>query len=89
MGPRLTLFSTPLLTPLMSRPLKNCFYRHFGVSESLGCTRRGRTLRKDAFLPSKYLLSAFYNIPPPSKNLVFTKKPYRRLLRTLLRSTYC
>ena len=40
------------------------------------------------FLPSKRLLSAFYKTPPsknPSKNLVFTENPYRRLLRTLLR----
>ena len=38
------------------------------------------------------LLSAFYKTLPsknPSKNLVFTENPYRRLLRTLLRSTYC
>ena len=37
----------------------------------LGCTRRGRTLRKGLFLPSKHLVSAFYNTPPstnPSKN---------------------
>ena len=33
MGPLLTLFSTPLPTPLLTRPLKNYFYRHFGVSE--------------------------------------------------------
>ena len=52
----------------------------------------GRTLRKDVFLPSKHLLSAFYKTLPsknPSKNLFFTKNPYRRLLRTLLRSNYC
>ena len=38
------------------------------------------------------LLSAFHKKLPsknPSKNLVFTENPYRRLLRTLLRSTYC
>ena len=49
----------------------------------------GRTLRKDVFLPSKHLLSAIYETLPsksPSKNLVSTKNPYRRLLRTLLRS---
>ena len=43
----------------------------------------GRTLRKDVFLPSKRLLSAFYTTLPskhPSKNLVFTENPYRRLL---------
>ena len=31
-GPLLTLFSNLLPTPLLTRPLKNCFYRHFGVS---------------------------------------------------------
>ena len=48
----------------------------------LGCTRRGRTLRKDVFLPSKHHLSALYKTPPsknPSKNLVFTENPYRCL----------
>ena len=33
MGPLLTLFSNPLPTPLLTRPLKNYFYRHFGVFE--------------------------------------------------------
>ena len=33
MGPLLTLFSNPLPTPLLTRPLKNYFYRHFGVSD--------------------------------------------------------
>ena len=37
----------------------------------------GRTLRKDVFLPSKHLLSAFYKTLP-SKNLVFTESPYGR-----------
>ena len=40
-------------------------------------------------MPCKRLLSAFYKTLPsknPSKNLVFTENPYRRLLRTLLRS---
>ena len=32
-GPLLTLFSNPLPTPLLTRPLKNYFYRHFGVSD--------------------------------------------------------
>ena len=32
-GPLLTLFSNPLPTPLLTRPLKNDFYHHFGVSE--------------------------------------------------------
>ena len=31
----MTLFSNPLPTPLLTRPLKNYFYRHFGVSESM------------------------------------------------------
>ena len=35
MGPLLTLFSNPLPTPLLTRPLKNYFYRHFGVSDTL------------------------------------------------------
>ena len=38
----------------------------------IGCTQRGRTLRKGVFLPSKHLLRAFYDTPPsknPSKNL--------------------
>ena len=42
------------------------------------CTRRGLTLRKDVFLPSKHLPSAFYETLPsenPSKNLVFTENP--------------
>ena len=60
---------------------------------SVGCTRRGSYSAKGVFLPSKRLLSAFYNSPPlsknPSKNLVFTEIPYKRLLRTLLRSTFC
>ena len=50
--------------------------------------RGGRTLRKDVLLPSKHLLSAFYKTLPsknPSQNLVFTKNPYR----CLLRSTCC
>ena len=54
------------------------------------CTRKaGCTLRRGAFLPSKHLLSAFYETLPsknPSKNLTFTESPYRHLLRTLLRS---
>ena len=29
-----------------------------------GARQGGRTLRKGVFLPSKHLLSAFYNIPP-------------------------
>ena len=33
MGPLLNLFSNPLPTPLLTRPLKNSFYHHFGVSE--------------------------------------------------------
>ena len=50
------------------------------------------TLRNDVFLPSKHLLCAFYETLPsknPPKNLVFTDNPYRRLLRTLLRSAHC
>ena len=33
MGSLLTLFSNPLLTPFLTRPLKIYFYCHFGVSE--------------------------------------------------------
>ena len=29
----MTLFSNPLQTPLLTRPHKNDFYRHFGVSD--------------------------------------------------------
>ena len=58
-------------------------------SPKVGCTRKGPYSAKDVFLPSKHLLSAFYETKNPSKNLVFTKNPYKRLLRTLLRSTYC
>ena len=32
-GSLLTLFSNPLPPPFLTRPLKNDFYRHFGVSE--------------------------------------------------------
>ena len=49
---------------------------------------KGVVLRKDVFLPSKHLLSAFYKTlasKNPSKNLVFAKNPYKRLVRTLLR----
>ena len=38
----------------------------------MGCTRRGRTLRKDLFLPSKHLLSSFSSkntSKNPSQNL--------------------
>ena len=58
-----------------------------------GAREGGRTLRKGVFLPSKHLPSAFYEMLPsknPSKNLVFTEEnPYRRRLRTLLRSSCC
>ena len=49
-----------------------------------GAREGGHTLRKDVFLHSKHLLSAFYKTLPsknPSKNLVFAENPYRRLLR--------
>ena len=43
MGPLLTLFPNPLPTPFLTRPLKNYFYRHFGVSKkkSKGFSLRG------------------------------------------------
>ena len=47
--------------------------RSFGHYYKVGCTRGGRTLRKDVFLPSKHFLSAFYKTLPfknPSKNLL-------------------
>ena len=49
MGPLLTLFPNPLLTPLLTRPLKNYFYRHFGVSE----------------LPAIFFLEMSRGTPPP------------------------
>ena len=42
------------------------------LAEDKSARKRGRTLRKGVFLPSKHLLSAFYDTPPsknPSKNL--------------------
>ena len=48
------------------------------VAWEWGAREAGRALRKDMFLPSKHLLSAFYKTPPsknPSKNLVFTENP--------------
>ena len=67
-----------------------------------GAREGGRTLRKDVFLPSRHLLSAFYKTLP-SKNLVFTENPLQapsknpsekhllleNLLRTLLRVACC
>ena len=52
----------------------------FPGAAKVGCTRRGRTLRKDVLLPSKHLLSDFSKTLPsknPSKNLVFTENPYK------------
>ena len=44
-----------------------------------GAREGGRTLQRDAFLPSKHLLSAFYktfpSTNPPSKNLVCAENP--------------
>ena len=71
-------------------PIRTFNFQVTGTSE-WGEREGGRTLRKDVFLPSKHLLSAFYETLPsknPSKNLVLLKTPYRRLLRSLLRSTY-
>ena len=42
------------------------------VGLELAGPKGGRTLRKSVFLPSKHLLSAFYDTPPsknPAKNL--------------------
>ena len=50
-GPLLTLFSNPLPTPLLTRPLKNYFYRHFGVSDYT-CTSVVITLRLLCLHPS-------------------------------------
>ena len=44
MGPLLTIFSNPLPIPLLTRPLKNDFYRHFGVSEFSCHTNRSLKL---------------------------------------------
>ena len=52
----------------------------------LGCRRNARIIVGENYchFGASYL-SAFYQ-KNPSKNLVFTESPYRRLLRTLLRS---
>ena len=43
----------------------------------IGCTRMGSYSAKGVFLPSKHLLSAFYNTPPPlSKNPSKSPCPY-------------
>ena len=47
---------------------------------SWGACEGGRALRKGVFLPSKHLLSTFYNTPPsknPSKNLCLYSNPYK------------
>ena len=47
--------------------------------------------RLNAILSLLHCYRTFYETPPsknPSKNLVLTANPYRRLLGTLLRSTY-
>ena len=69
------------------------------LREAHGAREGGHTLRKDVFLPSKHLLSGFYEKLPsknPSKNLVFTENPLqarsknpsknRLLLENLLRT---
>ena len=69
------------------------------ILRHLGAREGGRTLRQDVFLPSKHLLSAFYEKLPsknPSKNLVVTETPLqapsknpskkRLLLENLLRT---
>ena len=52
----------------------------FPYTDILGCMRRGSYSAKGVFLPSKRLLSAFYNPPPsknPSKNLCLYWIPYK------------
>ena len=74
----------PRTPPWRLRPLRRAPYFSWGPRKG------GRTLRKDVFLPSKRLLSAFYKTLPsknPSKNLVFAENPYSRLLGFLLRLT--
>ena len=64
--------------------------RRLWLFHGKGARRAGCTLRKGVFLPSKPLLSIFYD-PPPQRTLlrtsVLTETLARRLLRTLLRST--
>ena len=54
MGPLFTLFSNPLPTPLLTRPLKNYFYRHFGVSE---WARRDTLMSRDRNCRETFLVS--------------------------------
>ena len=61
--------------------------RKFHFQSPIGCTQRGRTLRKDVFLPSKPLLSAFYKTLP-SKNPSKKHLLLENLLRTLLRRVW-
>ena len=68
------------------------FYVHSFLPPTLLASRKeGRTLRKGVFLPSKRLLSPFYDTPPLLRTLLRTSVSIealtRRLLRTLLRST--
>ena len=70
--PRLDLESSRRPCPKHSRPAE------ISCSHPQGARDGGRTLRKDVFLPSKHLLSAFYETLPsknPSKNLIFAENP--------------
>ena len=75
-----------VLTPPLEAERGFCASVYWGLT--IGCTRRGVILcERTCFC----LLSTFYETLPsknPSKNLVFTKILYRRLLGTLLRSTF-
>ena len=64
-GRLLTVFSNPLPTPLLTRPLKNYFYRHFGVSE----------ICLETTPVSPYPLNPRGDIPPPK----FTLRPSKNI----------
>ena len=90
-APSLDGGNSALVIGFWSRPIlgpqKHYFKRHFGASKIV--LTKARLLKHD--FPVHGLLNVFYETLPSknlSKKLVFTENPYRRLLRTLLRSTY-
>ena len=90
-NPTLAIFGLFVALPALQKTLVSFFFevtcgsgiekwRGFLVNFlwSWGARQGGRTLRKDVFLPSKHLLSAFYKTLPsknPSKNLLSTETP--------------
>ena len=58
MGPLLILFSNPPPTPLLTRPLKNYFYRHFGVSEKVA--KISRKIAKNESKPICCLFGGYF-----------------------------